>query len=63
MNQLTIVQYIAVAIIPILFAITLHEVAHGWIANKLGDPTARMLGRLTINPLNISILSALLFSH
>jgi len=37
-------------IIPILFAITVHEVAHGWVANKLGDKTALMLGRLTLNP-------------
>jgi len=37
--------------IPVLFAITVHEVAHGWVANKLGDSTARMLGRLTLNPL------------
>ncbi|MFN3786594.1 MAG: site-2 protease family protein, partial [Thiothrix sp.] len=36
---------------PVLFAITLHEVAHGWVASKLGDSTAKMLGRLTINPL------------
>jgi len=35
----------------VLFAITIHEVAHGWVANQLGDPTARMLGRLTLNPL------------
>lgn len=34
-----------------LIAITFHEVAHGFIANKLGDPTAKMLGRLTLNPL------------
>lgn len=38
-------------IIPILFAITVHEVAHGWIAYKLGDSTAKSLGRLTLNPL------------
>jgi Zn-dependent protease len=37
--------------IPVLFAITVHEVAHGWVANKLGDSTAKMLGRLTLNPL------------
>lgn len=37
--------------IPVLFAITLHEVAHGWVANKLGDSTARMLGRLSLNPI------------
>ncbi|WMP18124.1 site-2 protease family protein [Thiothrix lacustris] len=36
--------------IPVLFAITVHEVAHGWVANKLGDSTARMLGRLSLNP-------------
>ena len=38
-------------IIPVLFAITLHEAAHGWIALKLGDPTAKRLGRLALNPL------------
>jgi Zn-dependent protease len=44
-------QTIIVYAIPTLFAITLHEVAHGWIAKRLGDTTAYMLGRLTINPL------------
>ncbi len=42
---------IAVWALPILFAITLHEAAHGWVANKLGDPTAKKLVRITINPL------------
>ena len=42
---------IAVWALPILFAITLHEASHGWVANKLGDPTAKSLGRITINPL------------
>ena len=42
---------IAVWAAPVLFAITLHEAAHGWVANKLGDPTAKKLGRITINPL------------
>lgn len=37
--------------IPLLFAVIAHEVAHGWVAEKLGDPTARFLGRLTLNPL------------
>ncbi len=37
---------------PILFAITVHEFAHGWVANKLGDPTAKYAGRLTLNPLS-----------
>ncbi|MBL4691873.1 MAG: site-2 protease family protein [Magnetovibrio sp.] len=36
--------------IPILLAITLHEAAHGWVASKLGDPTAKNLGRVTFNP-------------
>ena len=42
---------IAVWAVPILFAITLHEAAHGWVAEKLGDPTAKNLGRITINPI------------
>ena len=46
-----IIYNIAVWAIPVLFAITVHEVAHGWAANKLGDGTAKMLGRLTLNPL------------
>jgi len=46
-----IVYTIAVWALPILFAITLHEVSHGWVANKLGDPTAKNRGRLTVNPL------------
>lgn len=51
MQQLTLVQKLAVAVIPVLFAITLHEVAHGWVARRFGDRTAEMLGRLTVNPL------------
>jgi len=42
---------IAVWIIPVLFAITLHEAAHGWVAYKLGDPTAKSLGRISVNPI------------
>ena len=42
---------IATWIMPVLLAITLHEYAHGWVANKLGDSTAKMLGRLTANPI------------
>lgn len=45
------VQDVAVAAIPVLFAITVHEVAHGWMARQFGDRTAEMLGRLTLNPL------------
>jgi len=46
-----IIYTAAVWAIPVIFAITLHEVAHGWVANKLGDGTAKMLGRLTVNPI------------
>lgn len=46
-----ILRVLSVALIPGIFAITLHEVAHGWAARRLGDPTAYMLGRLTLNPL------------
>jgi Zn-dependent protease len=45
------VQKLIIAAIPILVAITFHEVAHGFVANKLGDPTAKMMGRLTLNPI------------
>jgi Zn-dependent protease len=51
MTELSGVQIIAVSIIPVLFAITLHEVAHGWVAWMFGDQTARLSGRLTLNPL------------
>ncbi|MGE3152814.1 MAG: site-2 protease family protein [Nitrospiraceae bacterium] len=37
--------------LPLLFAMVLHEFAHGWVASRLGDPTARLQGRLTLNPL------------
>ena len=50
MNFNAAMQMITIAIIPLIFAITLHEAAHGWIASKLGDKTALMLGRVTINP-------------
>lgn len=49
--ELSVIQKIAIWVIPVLFAITLHEVAHGWVASKLGDQTAQLSGRLTINPL------------
>lgn len=50
MAELSLVQTIIVWAIPVIFAITVHEVAHGWMAMKLGDRTAEMLGRLTLNP-------------
>ena len=51
MQGLNLIQQVAVSALPVLFAITVHEVAHGWVARRLGDPTAMMLGRLTLNPL------------
>ena len=45
------IQTICVYAIPLIFAITLHESAHGWAAGRLEDPTATMLGRVTINPI------------
>ena len=36
---------------PLLVAVILHEIAHGWVAEKCGDPTARQLGRITLNPI------------
>lgn len=52
MDSLSVVQKLAVWALPVLFAVTLHEVAHGWVARSLGDPTAARLGRLSLNPLN-----------
>jgi Zn-dependent protease len=51
MEELNLLQRIAVWVIPVLFAITVHETAHGWMALRLGDPTAQMLGRLSLNPI------------
>ena len=51
MNELSTLQLIAIWILPVIFAITLHEVGHGWAAFKLGDNTAYQLGRITLNPI------------
>lgn len=50
LDELTQLQRFTVWILPVVFAITVHEVAHGWVAKHLGDPTAQRLGRLTLNP-------------
>lgn len=44
-------RLLAIAFVPALLGIILHEVAHGWVAERCGDPTARLMGRLTLNPL------------
>ncbi len=46
--MLDVILIIAFAVVP---AIVLHEFAHGWVANRLGDPTAKAMGRLTLNPI------------
>ncbi len=51
MDHLSLVQRIVVWILPVVFAITAHEAAHGWAAKRRGDNTAFLLGRLTLNPL------------
>jgi Zn-dependent protease len=50
-NFQTTLQIISVALIPVIFAIVLHEVAHGWVAKQLGDNTAYSQGRLSLNPI------------
>lgn len=51
MESINSIQLAAVLAIPVLFAITAHEAAHGWVASRLGDATALRLGRVTFNPL------------
>jgi Zn-dependent protease len=45
------IQLLSAAVIPVIFAITLHEVSHGLAARRFGDRTAELLGRLTLNPI------------
>lgn len=51
MIELSLVQDIAVWALPLIFAITLHEAGHAWMAYRLGDNTAKMMGRLSLNPI------------
>jgi Zn-dependent protease len=51
MEELSLVQRVAIWALPLIFAVTVHEAAHGWVADRLGDSTARRLGRITFNPL------------
>lgn len=56
------VQEIALLLVPVLMGVTFHEVAHGYVANWLGDPTARLAGRLTFNPIkHLDLFGALAF--
>jgi len=52
---------VAIMLVPALLAITCHEVSHGYVADRFGDSTARMLGRLTLNPIkHLDILGTLM---
>ena len=51
METTQLVQTVLIYALPVIFAITLHEAAHGYAAQRLGDPTAAMMGRVTLNPL------------
>lgn len=61
-DPLAFLQSLVLKIPALLLAVTLHEVAHGWVADRLGDHTARLAGRLTLNPLpHIDPFGALAF--
>jgi Zn-dependent protease len=51
MDPVAIGHALSVWLLPVVIAITIHEAAHGWMAERLGDPTARLLGRVTFNPI------------
>ena len=51
MEELNLIQKIAIYALPVLLAITLHEAAHAYAAKRFGDATAYMMGRMTLNPL------------
>ena len=50
METAQLIQTVLIYALPVIFAITLHEAAHGYAAQRLGDPTAAMMGRVTLNP-------------
>jgi Zn-dependent protease len=55
---------VSIMLVPILMAVTCHEVSHGFTANKLGDNTAKSMGRLTLNPIkHLDIIGTLLFFY
>ena len=57
-----ILAKVALFYVPFLFALCFHEFAHGWVARRLGDPTAEMMGRLTLNPVShMDILGTVVF--
>lgn len=65
MNDISLaalVQTITVMALPVIFAITLHEAAHGFVAHRLGDDTAYRMGRVTFNPIkHIDLVGTIIF--
>ena len=61
MDIAALIQTLAIAALPVIFAITLHEAAHGYVARHFGDPTAWQAGRISLNPLrHIDLFGTLL---
>jgi Zn-dependent protease len=59
--ELTLIQKIAIGLLPIMLAVTVHEAAHAYAANFFGDGTAKFLGRMTLNPIrHIDILGTII---
>lgn len=55
-----VLQFVIIAV-PLLFSVILHEISHGWVAEKRGDPTARLMGRITLNPIpHIDLIGTIL---
>ena len=62
MYSLSVIQTISIWALPIILSVTLHEAAHAWVAYRLGDSTAKFLGRLSLNPINhISLFGTIIF--
>ena len=59
--SIDVVMRVIIWAVPVLFSVILHEVSHGWVAYKLGDDTAKRMGRLTLNPIpHIDILGTVI---
>lgn len=62
MSDDTIIQQIAIYILPIIFAVTIHEASHAFMSHKYGDDTAKRLGRLSMNPIrHIDLIGTIVF--
>ena len=56
------IAQIFIAFVVLLFSLTVHETAHAWTADRLGDPTARRLGRVSLNPMvHADLVGTILF--